>query len=90
VYRISEIFLPIKEDVDQKRELGHHAHTESANPLCIPILGNTLAGRMIIFELFPLSHGKLPGIKDDFIDIVFNNKNLILHQSQNRALSTKC
>jgi predicted AAA+ superfamily ATPase len=57
VQRIPEIFLPIKRDVDQHRIPGRFALTGSANPLLIPRLGDTLAGRMAIFELYPLSQG---------------------------------
>lgn len=74
VQRIPEIFLPIKHDVDQHRQPGRFALTGSANPLLIPQLGDTLAGRMSILELYPLSQGELKGIFDDFIDLVLSKK----------------
>lgn len=74
VQRIPEIFLPIKYDVDNNREPGRFALTGSANPLLIPRLGDTLAGRMIIFELYPLSQGELLGIFDDFIDLAYSDR----------------
>jgi uncharacterized protein len=74
VQRIPEIFLPIKEDVDNNRNPGRYALTGSANPLLIPKLGDTLAGRMFIFRLYPLSQGELRGFKDDFIDLAFGDK----------------
>ncbi len=73
VQRIPEIFLPIKHEVDQNRQPGQFALTGSANPLLIPTLGDTLAGRISILELFPLSQGELLGVFDDFIDFVFGD-----------------
>ncbi len=73
VQRVPEIFLPIKYDVDENRIPGRFALTGSANPLLIPKLGDSLAGRMTIFELYPLSQGELNGIVDDFIDFAFSD-----------------
>lgn len=74
VQRVPEIFLPIKHDVDQQRKPGRFALTGSANPLLIPDLGDALAGRMNILELYPLSQGELNGIFDDFIHLVFSDQ----------------
>ena len=74
VQRIPEIFLPIKEDIDKNRTAGRYALTGSANPLLIPKLGDSLAGRMIILYLYPLSQGELRGIFDDFIDLAFSDR----------------
>ena len=76
VQRVPEIFLPIKLDVDQNRMAGRYALTGSANPLLIPRLGDTLAGRMRILQLYPLSQGELNDIFDDFIDNIFTEKSL--------------
>ncbi len=74
VQRVPEIFLTIKKDVDENRIPGRYALTGSANPLLIPQLGDSLAGRMEILQLFPLSQGELLNKKDEFIDHVFNNE----------------
>lgn len=74
VQRVPEIFLAIKQDVDQNRIPGMYALTGSANPLLIPKIGDSLAGRMEIFSLFPLSQGEILGQKDQFIDNAFNNQ----------------
>jgi predicted AAA+ superfamily ATPase len=72
VQRIPEIFLAIKHDVDENRQPGRYALTGSANPMLIPRLGDSLAGRMEIFNLFPLSQGELLGRYELFIDKIFN------------------
>lgn len=72
VQRVPEILLPIKQDVDKHRIYGRYALTGSANPLLIPKLGDSLAGRMQILNLWPLSQGELTGIKESFIKDVFS------------------
>src|SRR5579859_7694632 len=52
VQRVPEIFLAIKQDVDNNRVNGRYALTGSANPLLIPHLSDSLAGRMEILQLF--------------------------------------
>jgi uncharacterized protein len=74
VQRVPEIFLAIKHDVDEHRVAGRYALTGSASPLLIPRLGDSLAGRMEIFELFPLSQGELLGRVEVFIDRAFNGQ----------------
>ncbi len=74
VQRVPEIFLAIKQDVDENRINGRYALTGSANPLLIPRLGDSLAGRMEILELFPLSQGELLGIKENFIEWALSDR----------------
>lgn len=71
VQRVPEIFLPIKYDVDKHRIPGRYALTESANLLLIPNLSDSLAGRMEIFNLWPLSQGEIVGVEEKFIERVF-------------------
>lgn len=74
VQRVPEIFLPIKVDVDNNRVPGRYLLTVSANPLLIPRLGDSLAGRMEVVDLMPLSQGELLGITEAFIDTAFSDK----------------
>ena len=53
VQRVPEIFLAIKRDTDSNRIAGRYLLTGSANPLLIPRLGDSLAGRMEIVDLMP-------------------------------------
>ena len=76
VQRLPEIFLPIKMDVDKNRIPGRYLLTGSANPLLIPRLGDSLAGRMEIVDLMPLSQGEILGLAENFIDIIFSDQQL--------------
>ncbi len=80
IQRLPELFLAIKSDVDKNREPGRYLLTGSANPLLIPRLGDSLAGRMEIIDLMPLSQGEIMGRKEFFIDAVFAGTALSLSQ----------
>jgi len=73
VQRVPEIFLSIKRDIDLNRIPGRYLLTGSANPLLIPTLGDSLAGRMEIVDMMPLSQGELLGIQENFIDSIFGD-----------------
>lgn len=72
IQRVPELFLAIKKEVDQNPDPGKFLLTGSANALLIPKLGDSLAGRMEVIDLMPLSQGELNGTKEVFIDAVFN------------------
>lgn len=74
VQRVPEIFLTIKEDVDNNRIPGRYILTGSANPFLIPNLGDSLTGRIEIINSMTLSQGELSGVTEDFITTVFNNQ----------------
>jgi len=76
IQRVPELFLAIKRDVDKNRHAGRYLLTGSANPLLIPRLGDSLAGRMEVIDLMPLSQGEILGIKEDFIDRVFTSQSI--------------
>jgi hypothetical protein len=71
VQRAPEIFLPIKVAVDADRIPGSFILTGSANVLMLPKLADSLAGRIEILTLWPLSQGEIEGRKEDFISAVF-------------------
>ena len=71
VQRVPEIFLAIKQDVDENRKPGRYLLTGSANPLLVPKVGDSLAGRMEIMQLHPLSQGELLKREECFIDRIF-------------------
>lgn len=72
VQRVPEIALPIKLEVDNSNQNGMFALTGSANPLAVPKLNDSLAGRMIILNLWPLSQGEILGRQEQFLDSVFS------------------
>jgi predicted AAA+ superfamily ATPase len=72
IQRVPELFLPIKEDIDNNRIAGRYAMTGSANPMVVPDLGDSLAGRMLLYELYPLSQGEIAGKKEKFLEKIFD------------------
>lgn len=83
IQRVPELFLTIKQNVDENRKDGMYALTGSANPLLIPKLGDSLTGRIAIIELYTLSQGEILGFKEDFIAKVFDNKDLVNSKTLN-------
>ncbi|MBI4534183.1 MAG: ATP-binding protein [Candidatus Melainabacteria bacterium] len=81
IQRAPEVFLAIKRSVDNNRKPGRFILTGSANVLVIPKLSDSLAGRMIIKTLWPLSQGELAGKFEDFIAAVFSKARLSGFQS---------
>ena len=71
VQRVPEILLPIKAVVDRTRRPGSFILTGSANIFFLPRLADSLAGRMEIVTLWPLSQGELEGHRDGFVDWIF-------------------
>ncbi|MFQ5930585.1 MAG: ATP-binding protein [Acidobacteriota bacterium] len=72
VQRVPELFLAIKAVVDRDRSPGRFLLTGSANVMLLPHLSESLAGRMEILALWPLSQGEIGGVKEGFIDTVFS------------------
>jgi predicted AAA+ superfamily ATPase len=71
IQRVPEVLLPIKAAVDQNRQPGRFLLTGSANVLLLPRLADTLAGRMEVITLRPLSQGELVGSPEKFLARLF-------------------
>jgi predicted AAA+ superfamily ATPase len=69
--RASALMLAIKEDVDSERHAGRYLLTGSANILTLPGIADSLAGRMEVLTLYPLSQGEIAGVQEDFIQALF-------------------
>lgn len=87
VQRIPELFLAIKQDVDTHRIAGNYLLTGSANPLLIPRLGDSLAGRMEIIDLMPLSQGEINGVIETFISKAFSKEPALLDSQATTSLT---
>lgn len=74
VQRAPSIFMAIKAEVDGNRTPGRFLLTGSANILLVPTLSESLAGRIEILTLWPLSQGEIEGTNERFIDGVFAAK----------------
>lgn len=72
VQRTPELFLAIKTSVDQNRKPGRFLLTGSANLLLLPQLADSLAGRMEIIQLRPLSQSEIDGHAPDFLAQLFS------------------
>jgi predicted AAA+ superfamily ATPase len=67
-------FSPVTDKrLDTSRQPGQYVLTGSANFLTIPTISESLAGRIDIVELWPLSVGETSGGNDDLIDRAFGH-----------------
>ncbi len=74
VQRVPDLVLAIKEDVDRHRKAGRYLLTGSANVLTVPRVADSLAGRMEVLTLWPLSQGEIAGKQENFIEAIFKKK----------------
>jgi hypothetical protein len=79
--RASSLMLAIKEDVDRERHAGRHLLTGSANILTLPGMADSLAGRMEVLTLHPLSQGEIVGAQEDFIWTLFQKDFPLAHEA---------
>ncbi len=73
VQRVPELFLAIKREIDKRREPGKFLLTGSADVLLLPKISESLAGRLEILTLWPLSQGELAAHAEGFIDKMFGS-----------------
>ena len=71
VQRVPSLFLALKAAVDRDRKPGRFILTGSANVLLVPKLADSLAGRMEILRLHPLSQSEMAREKPGFIHALF-------------------
>lgn len=74
VQRAPEIFPSIKAAIDRKRTAGRFLLTGSANVLLVPRLSESLAGRMGLLRLHPLSQCELERVKPAFLEALFTGQ----------------
>jgi len=67
VQRVPELFTSLKAAIDARRVPGRFILTGSANVLLVPRLADSLAGRMEILRLHPLSQAELAGKEPGFL-----------------------
>lgn len=73
IQRVPELFLPLKRAVDRDRRPGRFILTGSANVLALPRLADSLAGRMEVLTLWPLSQGELRSRRENGVDLLFGD-----------------
>jgi hypothetical protein len=74
VQKAPGIFSSLKLAIDRRRTPGRYILTGSANVLLVPGLSDSLAGRMEILHLHPLSQAEIEGTKSRFLDFLFRGR----------------
>ena len=74
VQRAPDLLRAIKKTVDDDRRPGRFLLTGSANVLTLPTVSESLAGRMEIVSLLPLSRAEIRGVKPAFLARAFSGK----------------
>ncbi len=67
IQRAPELFIPIKKLVDEDRKGRRIILTGSANVMMMPRVGDSLAGRIEIHNLWPLSQDEIEGTRSNFL-----------------------
>lgn len=85
IQRVPELFLSIKHAIDQNRKAGQFLLTGSANILSLPKLGDSLTGRVELFELWPFSQEEILEKESGFLQNVFSEKPIRKMETIKRA-----
>lgn len=72
VQRVPELLIAVKRSIDEDRRHGRFLLTASADVRMLPAVSESLAGRIEILELGPLSQGELNGFSEGFVDTVLS------------------
>jgi len=72
VQRVPDVLPAIKTLVDRERTPGRFLLTGPAYVLLLPRISESLAGRMEVLTLWPLSQGEIESCREAFIDTVFS------------------
>lgn len=70
IQRAPELFLAIKQSIDEDRRSGRFLLTGSANAMMLPKLSDSLAGRIEVITLLPLSYCETVGASPTFFKAV--------------------
>lgn len=74
VQRVPTLFTTLKARVDRARTPGRYLLTGSSNVLLLPRLADSLAGRMEILRLHPLSQSELASSSSRFLGAMFEGR----------------
>ena len=81
IQRAPELMMVIKESVDRDTRPGRFLLTGSANVMALPTVGDSLAGRIEIVTLLPLSQAEITGAPGKLIDRLFTGEGPALQGS---------
>lgn len=68
IQRAPELLLALKLSIDEDRRPGRFLLTGSANVMSLPTIADSLAGRIEVHALLPLSNAELAGRVPDFLE----------------------
>ncbi len=85
IQRVPELLLPLKKVIDDARATRRFLLSGSANILTLPKLSESLAGRMEIHTLWPLSQGEIRGQKERFVEFAFSEESPLRPQAFSQA-----
>ena len=71
IQRAPQLLLAIKKTVDEDRRSGRFLLTGSANLMALPMVADSLAGRMETLTLLPLSQSEMHGSNANWVDNAF-------------------
>jgi predicted AAA+ superfamily ATPase len=71
---VPELLLAIKLRLDNDNTRGQFLLTGSANLLSLPTVSDALPGRVEYLTLWPLSQGEMLGVRERFIDELFDGR----------------
>jgi hypothetical protein len=74
VQRAPELFISLKKLIDKDRDKRQVVLSGSANVLNLPRLGDSLAGRMEIYDLWPLARDEIEGRKSTFLETLLDTE----------------
>lgn len=72
IQRAPALLRAIKKSVDEDRRPGRFLLTGSTNVLSLPQAADSLAGRMAIIDLLPLSQAEIAGVQPAFLSAAFD------------------
>lgn len=76
VQRAPDLLLAIKESVDKDRAPGRFLLTGSTNLMALPLVADSLAGRLEVITLLPFSQAEIAGTPGDLLDRLFDGGGL--------------
>lgn len=72
VQKAPALLPAVKKAIDENRRPGRFLLTGSADVMSLPVVSESLAGRIEILTLWPLSQGEIRGTRERFIDLAFS------------------
>lgn len=82
VQHVPQLFAALKPVVDANRNAVRFILTGSSNVLLVPRLSDSLAGRMEILRLYPLSQIELERARPTFLGTLFSNAHSFAHNGR--------